>query len=387
MNVLIIPSWYPDETDIVSGIFIKNQAEALAKCNHKVVVLNVKVNLARKNETKVDLLNKTNLLEVRVANKYIGHPEEALTRYLTLLEECYLGYLINFQPDIIHSQIAFPAGVGGSLLGKVYNKPNVITEHYGPFEHQLTKKRIEINNEAIKQLIKYAFDNTDRLIAVSDLHRKQILDTHITQREIDIIPNCVDNELFAIPPQKKSLKPINILFAGFITKDKGADLLIDAAIDLAKEKKDFILTLVGRGDLLEPLKAKVKLNHIDHQVKFTGAIEQRKLAKLMAESDFFVFPSLHETFGCILIEAAACGKPIVCSLTGVAGEIVSLETGLLINPSNPESLVEGMKKMMTDYPKYDAVKIRAGVQRFFAQSVVGQMVDLYKSVIERYNND
>jgi L-malate glycosyltransferase len=102
----------------------------------------------------------------------------------------------------------------------------------------------------------------------------------------------------------------------------------------------------------------------------------------MRNCDFFVQPSLQETFGVVYIEAMACGKPVIATNAGGPEEIVSDETGILVPPEDVEALKEAINYMLDNHANYCSEKIAAYARERFSYETVGKLLDkVYESVL------
>ena len=109
------------------------------------------------------------------------------------------------------------------------------------------------------------------------------------------------------------------------------------------------LVVVGDGPLLEQLKAKAEKEYFDgnlENVYFTGS--RTDVEDIIPSSDLLVLPSFTESFGLVLIEALACGKPVIGSNVGGIKEIITDDVGLLIDPNDSEDLTKAIDRILTD---------------------------------------
>ncbi len=162
---------------------------------------------------------------------------------------------------------------------------------------------------------------------------------------------------------------------------KGVDLLLRALVLV--NPRSWRLTIVGAGDLrssYEALAAKLKINR---QVEFKGKLNDAELIRVLQNSDLLILPSLNrnEAFGLVLVEALACGVPVVASnLPGVRTVFNDHEQGLLVTPGDEEDLKkklefilnnEGLRRVMAlaarrlAEEKYDEKKMRARLEELF----------------------
>ena len=123
----------------------------------------------------------------------------------------------------------------------------------------------------------------------------------------------------------KSIRNIGFL-GGLGNNNKGLDLLINALSRL--EKNTYKMHIGGNGLLKEKYMRLAELSGVDQSCVFYGEIPRDKIAGFYSNLDLFVLPSRYETFGIVLIEAMACGIPVIATRCGGPEEIVSKGTGL-----------------------------------------------------------
>ena len=134
------------------------------------------------------------------------------------------------------------------------------------------------------------------------------------------------------------------LYVGQLISRKGVQYLLEAC-KLLKQKSDrpFTLLLVGDGEQRPELEAFVQANGLGDQVNFIGQVEYAKLGYYFTNSDVFVFPTLEDIWGMVVLEAMAFGKPILCSKWAASTEmVVQGKNGYIFDPYNAEELLEMM---------------------------------------------
>ena len=108
---------------------------------------------------------------------------------------------------------------------------------------------------------------------------------------------------------------------------------------------DYYLVIVGDGPLFKKLKKKVEEENI-RDVIFTGA--RNDVENIIPSCDVLILPSFSESFGLVLIEALACGKPVIGSNVGGITEIITDDVGLLVDPNKISSIARAIDKMIND---------------------------------------
>lgn len=138
------------------------------------------------------------------------------------------------------------------------------------------------------------------------------------------------------------------LYVGQLVSRKGVQYLLEACKLLKQESdKPFSLLLVGDGDQRLELEAFVQANGLGNQIKFVGQVKYAQLGAFFRTSDVFVFPTLEDIWGMVILEAMAFGKPVLCSKWAASTEMIREgENGYIFDPYNTEKLLEIMFKFM-----------------------------------------
>jgi glycosyltransferase involved in cell wall biosynthesis len=175
-----------------------------------------------------------------------------------------------------------------------------------------------------------------------------------TDKEITIIPFGIDTDRF-YPKNFNEVKNRNEIVIGTIKtleKRYGIEYLIKG-FSLVKEKFPQLslkLLIVGGGTQLKYLQNLVKDLHIENVTRFTGYINHDDIQTYHDMLDIYVAVSLQESFGVAVLEASACGKPVVVSNVGGLPEVVDdSESGFIVEAKNPEELADAFSKLICDY--------------------------------------
>jgi len=169
----------------------------------------------------------------------------------------------------------------------------------------------------------------------------------------NIIPNGVDLERFSpdvSPIERFSDGKLNILFVGRLESRKGLNYLLKAYRRVKQEIPNSRLIIIGPGTRLRhKYEKEVKRNDL-RDVVFVGYVDQGELPRYYKTADIFCSPATgRESFGIVLLEAMATGKPIVASnIEGYASVITHGAEGLLVPPKDKEGLAQALITLMTD---------------------------------------
>ncbi len=139
-----------------------------------------------------------------------------------------------------------------------------------------------------------------------------------------------------------------ILFVGRIQPRKNLARLIEAFAALAPAYADLTLVLAGpSGWLAEPIIARAEALGLRDRVRFPGYIAIEDKAALISGAQLFAYPSLYEGFGFPILEAQACGTPLLASTTSSLPEVAG-EGGLLVSPEDVEAIADGLRRLLED---------------------------------------
>jgi len=288
-----------------------------------------------------------------------------------------------FKPDIIHAHV-YVSGFLGIILGKVYNIPVIITDH------TLLVEEAKTTTEKIKNIVKvliarFTLNSANLLLPVSKYLCAHIKSLGIQKNCDRTLPNIVDTKIFYPAPNEniREDKTKRILFVGRLHPIKGIDYLLDALAKLLKSRSDFHLDIIGYGAYEEEYKRLTNCLGLSDKVKFHGRKRKEEIAEFMRNCDFFVLPSVWEAFGVVVIEAMACGKPVIATSCGQR-EIINEETGLLVPPKDSKALAEAIDYMLDHYRDYSPEKISRYVSKRFRPEVVGRWLhETYLEVIRK----
>jgi glycosyltransferase involved in cell wall biosynthesis len=164
---------------------------------------------------------------------------------------------------------------------------------------------------------------------------------------------------------------------------KGIDLLLDAFAILQRSYANTKLIIAGSGKMDELLKKKTDDLNLNNHVVFLGQLSKEQVRENMQMADVFVLPSRFEAFGVVIIEAMACGLPVIATKSGGPEDIISNENvGILVELNNPIALAKAMENMYNNYLNYDKTKIREYViEHFSTDVIIQQYINVFNQLI------
>ncbi len=199
-----------------------------------------------------------------------------------------------------------------------------------------------------------------------------------------VIPQFgVDPERFAPPLYREDDRPFTIGFAGRLVEEKGADLLLDAVAEMPEVR----LEILGSGPMRPVLEEKVAAQQLTGRVVFLGTLPSFQMPDFYHRLDALVLPSRShpnwiEQFGRVLVEAMACGVPVVGSTCGEIPHVIG-DAGLIFPEGDVGALRECLRRLQSD-PALRAELGRRGRERVLAHfthaRIAAQTVEVYQQI-------
>ncbi len=287
----------------------------------------------------------------------------------------------DFPFDLIHAHFTYPDGVAAVRLGKQFGVPVVITEHipWGPW----TYHNAFVRRESVRAVEECAFH-----IAVSGPVRESVARVVGASEKLRVIPVGVDGTIFNRSENEGQPLPNQVLFVGAIRPVKGVDILLRAMRLLVDSGRNVTLVLVGESYFknyqreYDRLRQMAEELHLGSRVNFVGKRRPPELVRSIQESAVLVLPSRAESFGMVLVEALACGTPVVATRCGGPEDIVNEDVGVLVPPEDPRALAAGIAQVLDRRGDYDPAKLREyALQRFGLEAVGKQLQELYAEAL------
>lgn len=226
----------------------------------------------------------------------------------------------------------------------------------------------------------------DKVIVVSQSLFESLISGGHSRKKTILIPNCVDVKKFeeikdlggtrddlGVPKEATLLGTVSRL-----TEEKGHTYLIDAFAKILRKFNNSYLIIAGEGPLEGSLRAKARDLGLAERVIFTGFRED--VAGIIAAMDIFLMPSISEGLPMAVLEAMAARKPIIASnVGGIPSVIHDKETGLIIEPGDPDSIVEAVTILLKD--KILSTELANNAAKFVGEKFsLSNMVSKYEEV-------
>jgi len=383
MKVLMIAFAYPSIYDPSLGVFFKEHARAVRIFNDVAVICcyssPVKSQLGFNIVKKFRYIekNEEGIRTIRLEYPRISNKVDATISFFFSLFAVF-RIRRRFKFDLIHAQNFFPSGLIGYFFSKLYGIRFVITEHSSSFNHTM-------RHFIRRKLITLAAHKASQIIAVS-MYLSNSINKYYPKLSINIIANPVDTEKFSyIPMEDSNRTKKHILHISSLNQNKGVDYLIFAAKELKHKRDDFIINIIGGEHLYLMKKCQdlVSSLNLNSTIKILGRKSHDDIPDYLKTCDFFVLPSLRESFGVVLIEAMACGKPLVITDSGGPTEIVDEKIGIIVPAGNVGELVGAINFMLNNFQKFDPEYIARYARNKYGYREIGAAITkVYESALK-----
>jgi len=383
-KIVWLASWYPTEIDQLTGDFIMRQAQAFSLFNPVTVIHVQKSNRHIKSETitinDAAFPNLTQIIRYYTVPQlgWVGRLYSYL--YSLWLYRCLIKKYIqqHGRPNVLHVHVLLRCGLVALYYKWGHKIPYVVTEHSGdylPAAKGYVKGITRLNYLLLKLVLK----NASAFLPVS-MALANALKAKFAVPPVTVIPNVVNTNIFYPTPTPAPCSPPVFLHVSTLSAPKNIEGMLQAFAILKNiYKAAFKLRIVGPpADYYRLLSQQLG---IGDNIEWLGETTQQNIAILLNRSTAFVLFSRFETFGCLNIEAIACGVPIIVSDIPTFKEY--LQNLIAVHFAATEDAVD-LAKVLYDFiisnKKYDKTAIATQAKQFNYQTVGKRIADVYNAI-------
>ncbi|ACL69869.1 glycosyltransferase family 4 protein [Halothermothrix orenii] len=325
---------------------------------------------------------------IRLASlKFILYPEcrVSLPNYFKIKEK-----LDKFKPDLIKVITPFNLGLCGLRYSKRNNIP-LIASYHTNFDKYLSYYNLRFLEKPVWNFLKWFHGQSSLNLCPSKMTKRELEEKGI--ENIRVWGRGIDTDLFS--PEKRSNNvrkrynfenKLALLYVGRLAPEKNLKLLIKAVKLLNKKYKNKIsLILTGEGPMFSELKEIAPENTI-----FTGYLTGKTLASIYVSSDVFVFPSVTETYGNVILEAMASGLPVVAfDAGGVKENLIDRYNGLACFRNNIDDFVNKIEEVISNESLRETLgqNARQHALNNTWNEVFNELFDYYRSILGKIDNN
>ena len=385
LHILFVPSWYPSDEAPLLGTFFQEQAEMFEEVGHKVGVLYAQfLDFPSKrwfggttHGVRVSVENGLTVVRAVQRMRQLGPLQRippiyraAVRQRERLALKMYDAYAeVNGKPDIIHAKCTMWGAILARAIAEREGIPWLVTVGASIFARGIAGPRERMTASKTLASASYLASVSNSLS--EDLDR--ILG--IPQESFTLVPNMIDIDNFPLTPRRQDDEFVWGYMANMVA-DKGHETLLRAFASV----DGGTLQLAGDGPLRGRLEKLVSELGLSDRVSFTGNILREVAPYFFQGIDAFVHPSRYETFGIVLVEALASGRPVVATRCGGPNDIVRQEDGILVAVDDVAGLASAMNEARSH--QWDSSAMRAGVEERYTKEIIReQLLTIYNSLI------
>ncbi len=277
----------------------------------------------------------------------------------------------GFDFDLIDAHYFYPDGVAAALLARWLRVPCVVTARGSDIN-------LIARSAGPRRMILWAARQAAANVAVSESLRAAMVALGVAPDRVRVLRNGVDLIRFRPGPRPQPAGTSRILLSvGRLVPLKGHDILLRALAELP----DCRLWIVGEGPERGRLQALAAELGVADRVDFHGALPQDRLPALYAAADLLLLASDNEGWPNVLLEAMACGTPVVATAVGGIPEVIAEPVaGRLVRERRPAAFVQAIRALLAELPA--AERVRDYAARFGWQPTVDAMQALFDQVVQ-----
>lgn len=379
MKILITTDTYrPTINGVVTSI--ESLKKALDRLGHDVRILTFSDSFNSKQEGDIYYMGSLG------AGKF--YPDARMNK---LFYNRFYEDIMDWKPDIVHSQTEFTMFIQAKKIAKDLDIPLLHTYHtvYEDYTHYFSLNK-KIGKELAKQFTKQIIKNTDGVVVPTNKIYNLLTEYNIhediyvapTGINVNKLSECDDFDIrsgYKIPEDKHI-----VLFLGRIGKEKNITEILQYLENINRD--DIVFIIAGAGPFLSELKDICSNSKIRDRLIFTGMIDSSKVGNFYSKADVFVSASTSETQGLTFIESMACSTPIICRHDDcLDGVLIEGKTGF--GYDTEEEFIDYLNQIL------DNEKLRAKMgknckqlvdENYTEDSFANKIEQIYKKVIENH---
>ena len=290
-----------------------------------------------------------------------------------------LPHVRNFAPDLIFSYFLYPEGYAALQIGKALSVP-VVARSMGSDINNIGDRFSAMHTRTVLR-------EADFLVMVSSDLRQKALAMGASPQKICTMVNGCDTSFFHVRDRLQAREKLRVepdaeavVYVGRMDVNKGLRELVEAAVSLHAQRPNLHVYMVGAGPDKAVIQNAIDLNNAAGYIHALPACAFDDVAVWMAAADLVTLPSYMEGCPNVILEALACGRPVVATNVGGIPEIMSADCGSLVPPRAVAPLAQALASVLDK--SWDAAAISARQSRGW-NTVADELLGLFESVLSK----
>jgi glycosyltransferase involved in cell wall biosynthesis len=288
----------------------------------------------------------------------------------------------RFHFDLIDVHFAYPDGVAGCLLAATFGCPAVVTLR-GTIG-KLAKFRLR------RVQIRWVLKRAARILAVSESLKEIALGLGVGPDKIEVAPNGVDGQIFKPSDRQEARRKLGlsperkiILSVGALSERKGHHRVVEALPEVLARWPDAEYIIIGgrgvEGDMAPAIERLSRELGVDKHIRLAGERRHEEIAQWLAAADLFCLATSNEGMANVILEALACGVPVVTTCVGGNGELIrDGENGFLVPFGDRDALVQALLRALAY--EWDRDRIAAAMNARSWEATAARVVGEYDRI-------
>ena len=386
INCLVVTTLYPNSIQFRHGVFVETRIKHIDKSNN--VNINViapvpwfpfKSRFFPEYSKFVDIPAHEFWHGINVYHpRYLIIPKigmliTPLFLAICILREIQSLHKKDFIFDVIDAHYYYPDGVAAAIVSKIIKTPLMITARG-------TDINLISDFLVPRKMMVWASKVAKFNLAVCEALRQRMIEIGFVENSTRVFRNGVDLNLFHPLAmngvgRQRNTQSKRLISVGYLIERKGHHLIIEAMASLP----GYELVIVGDGEWREKLELLAKKHGVEERVRFIGEVPQEQLPELYGGADALILASSREGWANVLLEAMACGTPVVATRIWGTPEVVQTsEAGVLCNERSVQGIIEAVERLFANYP--DREKTRQYAEKFSWQETTEGLLALISEI-------
>jgi len=374
LKVLFISSWFPNKLEPTNGNFVQRHAEAAALYN-EVEILHT---IGDFNQKEIFVFDEKIINGLKTLIIYYKNSKNPLRNFIRRMKAYKMGFAKMQKPDLVHANVLHNNILFAVYLKKKFKIPFVITEHWTAYQENAS----DAHGALWRFFAKFIANQSSAVLPVSQNLKKGLLALGVKQ-PINVISNVINTEVFKLNVNEQKNSIFTFLHVSSLVERKNPDKIIRTAKRLHDKGYQFQLSIGGN----DPKNIQTQINELSASsyISTFGLLTLEGVAKKMQESHALVLFSENETQGCVLVEANACGIPVISSNVGGVPEFVNEKSGILVKKDDEEDLYRAMEDVLLQKVKFESAEnLHNEIKEKYSPKIIGDSFSkVYQKILDR----